>query len=294
MDILLLPFDGSQNNSIPETESELETASAQEIKKKALPIIEQLAIINGRTSLYWTARAVAQSKRAGRILVACNPNDRESLRPQLPDDARFEFQDFEGDDPFQHNENRPIAKSARDIQASASRIIRRPTVIVACGRPLLHGKTIDALIERAQSENLDSAAVIIDDATARAAWGDEVPAPHRLLNEPLHYLPLGVIGPQLLAGALRQSERFGPDLDRIENGGDNFKNLAPLIWKMLRTVGIGLPWKFMRRKATAQDVENVMAKVFDTRFAFVPCDDANLVLAIGEAKHRAHIEKLLH
>ena len=288
MDILLLPFDGSKVDRTLEAEPE------KEVMEKALPLIEQLAIINGRTSLYWTARAVAQSKRVERILVACNPRDRESLRPELPDDVRFRFQDFEGDDPFQNHENRPIAESAREIQASASRIIQRPTVIVSCGRPLLRGKTLDALIEGAQSENLDSAALVVNDRTARAAWRDDLPMPQRWLDESLHYLPLGIIGPQLLAGALRQSERFGPDLARVhEKGGDNFKNLAPLIWKIVRTVGIGLPLKFMRRKATVQDVENVMAKVFGTRFAFVPSDDANLVLSLGEAKHRARIEELL-
>ena len=277
MDILLLPFDGSQNNSTPET------ASAEKTEKKVLPIIEQLAIINGRTSLYWTARAVAQSKRAERILVACNSSGRESLRPELPDDARFEFQDFSGN-----------VEQIYDFQASLAGVIQRPTVVVACSRPLLHGKTLDALIDRAQRDNLDSAALVVNDTIARAAWGDDVPAPQRWRDEALHYLPLGIVGPQLLAGALRQNKEFAPVFERIgEKGGDNFKNLAPLTWKIVRTVGIGLPWKFMRRKATVQDVESVMAKVFGTRFAFVPCDDANLVLAVGEAKHRARIEKLL-
>lgn len=282
MDILLLPFDGSQNNETSEAET------------KATPLIEQLAILNGRSSLFWTARALAQSKRARRILVACNPSDHESLRPGLPDDTRFAFQDFAGGDPFAKTENRSVAQSARDFHASASLIVQHPTVIASCGRPLLRGQTIDALIERAQNENLDSAAVTLDDARARAAWGDDIAAPHRLLNAPLHYLPLGVIGPQLLQGALRQSENFGPLLNRVhEKGGDNFANLAPLIWKMVRTVGIGLPLKLLRRKADARDVEKVMAQVFGSRFALIPTDDANLALSVGESKHRAHLEEML-
>jgi len=46
-------------------------------------------------------------------------------------------------------------------------------------------------------------------------------------------------------------------------------------------------------KATVRDAEKMMAKVFGSRFAFVPSDDANLLLSVSEDKDRARIEALL-
>lgn len=254
--------------------------------------LARLSTLRGRTSLFWTARALAQSRRVRRVRVVCESGEEAAFRPELPDDARFEFEVLPPGSSKAAEEDQPL-RIACELHRLLARSVRRPSLFLTCATPLLSGATLDALFSGVEEANFDSAAVYVRDSLGRAAWGEATPEPMSLLGEPLHLLRAGVIGPGALDGALEQIERFAPELEQLMSA-QNFDWKTLLSGgKVARTLGIGFSLRLIRRKASVPETERVASRLLGCRVGLLECQDADVLLCAGNPKHRALLEERL-
>jgi hypothetical protein len=300
MNVLLLPFDGNRSAELIAEEVPQEEATKEDT---TCSYLQDLKRINNRTSLSWTARALAQSNQVQNVQVVCEAEYHEELRLELPDDQRFQLVDF-GIGEFSEIENESLFEQLTCAEEIARKQIKNPTLVTSCATPHWTGDIYDDVISHIRDSNLDSALFYIQDKNVRPKSQEVTYNPLLFCKNPVYVLPMMIVGPEFVLGASSQFEKFSPDLKRLMEAEEKydilerhkahgFSTMFPIGWKAVKTLGVGFLWRLMKRSLTPAILENQIKRLFNCRFEFVELNEPHLALSLSNDTHHAKIEALL-
>ena len=292
MDVYLLPDDGTNRpdkSDNPDKESP-EKPEAPEAPPK--PLLEMLCRLNGRTSLFWTCRALQDSARVRSVKIVCPPDDVAAVRAEVPDDSRFDFYEWDSLEPFGDIKfSNPDPEAFTQLSSLLTRIVAHPTLCLTCSAPLASGAAYDALIARFNESACDSAVVLVPTEKVQEVFGIENIEGQRVFNGAF-YLPNAiVIGPRAIAGAIRLMERLMPVMQRMEE--PKTRDMFLFAWTLGRVFGFRFLMRVMRSQATIPEIQKKLSRVLKAPFAILVLDEPSLAVKPSDEKQRALIEAKL-
>lgn len=307
MNVLLLPFDGSEHTPSQQPDHLAEPTETD----KSLSPLQTLTRIKEHTSLYWTARSLADSRRVQHVTVLCKPQFQQDLRSELPNDRRFELANFESKGLWDE-EAQSLIGAVRWLEGHGRDRIKSPTLVVSCAAPHWSGKLYDDVISYTRDSNLDSALFYVNNKAMRTRFKEIAVTPLPFFKKPIHILPLAIVGPEFVEAAAHQFERFQPEIerfDKIVNNYDTTKSdyrksesslgsaetlaLLRLGLKASGTVGFGFVWHLAKRNLSPELVEKAVRRVLKIRFEWVELNEGSLPLTLSNTSHHTELDKLL-
>ncbi|RYG63223.1 hypothetical protein EON80_21655 [bacterium] len=184
-----------------------QSQKTEEAKASASPL-NSLLRLNGRTSLYWTAKALAESNYIRSICVICDKEFQDELRTELPQDSRFRFEELKELDAKQPDQQTPLNESIQAIEKVAREMVKTPTMVVSCTAPHWTGKTYNDVISHFRDSGADSALFYVKISDARM----KTPFFKALIQ----VLQCAVIGPGAIDGFVAQVGRFSPEIQKLD------------------------------------------------------------------------------
>ena len=246
----------------------------------------------GRSSLWWTLRALDGARRVGDITVVAmsddSPAQREFIEGEVAEFARARVQVFESEDETKSKN----ADNTTDWLAQLERVrpyLERPTLGCTASTPAATPEDYDAFIARFEHLRGDGALPLVPRAALEQITGAPANPPFSpFADDAWRFGYCVILSIPVVEGLLQWVRRIEQIASQMEvPEGQTLASYAPLIghgWKLGREIGWGFLWRAYKKRLTPQGAGKKVSHLLGCRARAIEVERPHLALTTSFAQ----------